>query len=223
ETAEQVYFLLLGRLRRKTAKQRIFRAGSNPNGHDWVWRNFFDPNRQSELLESNLGITATTMENVFLPEGYIEGMLNTYPEDWKQRFIYASFSDFTDAVYKEWNEDIHVWDASKGHAIFGGKNKPPKEWPVIIGIDIGSDIDPWAIPIIAVAPNGMLFQDSEVYGNNMLVSQIAEQLQEKIGGRKIDGTAYDYSNRQCALELAECGIAGTEAIKEIRPGLFKVA
>jgi hypothetical protein len=223
ETSEEMYFLLLGRLRRKTAKNRVFRAASNPNGHDWIWRHFFDPERKPELQLSNLGIAASTMENVFLDQSYIQGMLDTYPEDWRERFIYGSFSDFSDAIYKEFSERTHVWDAKQKYAFFGNSNKPPKEWPVIIGIDIGSDIDPWAIPIIAVAPNGMLFQDGEVYGNNMLVRDIAEELLEKIGGRKIYGAAYDYSNRQCALELSECGIFGTEAEKEIRPGLFKMA
>jgi hypothetical protein len=223
ETSEEMYFLILGALRRKTTKRQIFRTSSNPNGHDWVWRNFFDPERKPELMLSNLGIAASTMANVFLDQGFIDGMMNTYPDDWRERFIYGSFSDFSDSIYKEWDEKVHLWDASKPHAFFGGSNKPPKEWPVIIGIDIGSDIDPWAIPIIAVAPNGMLFQDSEVYGNNMLVRNIADELHEKIGGRKVYGTAYDYSNRQCAMELAECDIAGTEAEKEVRPGLFKVA
>jgi phage terminase large subunit len=37
ETAEEVYFLLLGALRRKTALRHIIRIASNPAGHDWVW------------------------------------------------------------------------------------------------------------------------------------------------------------------------------------------
>ena len=223
ETSEEMSFLILGALRRKTTKRQIFRTSSNPNGHDWVWRNFFDPERKPELLLSNLGIAASTMANVFLDQGFIDGMMNTYPPDWRERFIYGSFSDFGDAIFKEFDEKTHVWDANAKHAFFKNSNKPPIDWPVILGIDIGSDIDPWAVTIIAVAPNGMLFEDSEVYGNNMLVREIAEQIHEKVGGRKIYGSAYDYSNRQCALELSECGIYGTEAEKEILPGLFKMA
>ncbi len=223
EVSEEVYFLLVGRLRRKTAPRHIVRLASNPAGHDWIWRHFFDPERKSSWKENNRGITASSMENPFLPEEYIQNMLNTYPADWADRFIYGNFSDFSDLVYKEFTEQTHVWDASKGHALFGGGNVPPKNWPIIVGIDIGSDIDPWAICLIAVAPNGMLFQFEEVYGNSLLIRTIAQELHLKIGERSIDGMAYDYANRQAALELAEYNINGYPAIKEVRPGLFKTA
>lgn len=222
EISEEIYLLLVGRLRRKTATRRGIRLASNPSGHDWVWRHFFDPDRRAGLVD-NLGIVASSMDNVFLPEGYIEGMLNTYPDDWKERFIYGSFSDFSDLVYKEFSEPSHMWDCMVGQKIFGGEPNPPKHWPAILGIDIGSDIDPWAIPIIAVSPWGSLFQYEEVYGSNMLIANVAEQIQEKLNGRKVSGIAYDYANRQAALELAECDIVGTAAIKEVRPGLFKCA
>jgi phage terminase large subunit len=223
EISEEIYFLLLSRLRRKTAPRHIIRLASNPAGHDWLWRHFFDPERKSSWRDNNRGITASSYENPFLPEEYIENMLNTYPPDWADRFIHGHFSDFSDLVYKEFNDDTHVWDDSKGWACFGGANGPPKEWPCIVGMDIGSDIDPWAIPLIAIAPNGMLFQWEEVYGNSLLVREIAEELHLKLGDRPLDGLAYDYANRQAALELAEYDIAGTPAMKEVRPGLFKTA
>jgi PBSX family phage terminase large subunit len=223
EVSEEVYFLLVGRLRRKTAPRHIVRLASNPAGHDWIWRHFFDPERKQSWKDNNRGITASSMENPFLPEEYIQNMLNTYPADWADRFIYGHFSDFSDLVYKEFTEESHVWDAAKAYAMFGGSNVPPKNWPVIVGIDIGSDIDPWAICLVAVAPNGMLFQFEEVYGNSLLIRTIAQELHLKLGERVIDGMAYDYANRQAALELAEYNINGYPAIKEVRPGLFKTA
>lgn len=223
EVSEEVYFTLLGRLRRKTANLHRIRLASNPAGHDWVWRNFFDPDRKKALLESNRGITASTMDNPFLPPEYLQNMLNTYPEDWAERFIHGSFSDFSDLVYKEFTEGTHTWNPEIGHKFFESNGNPPKKWPVIIGIDIGSDIDPWAVDISAVAPNGMLFQFGEVYGNSMLIANIAAQIKMHIGERKVLGVAYDYSNRQCALELAEHNINGTPAMKEVEPGLFKMA
>lgn len=61
EISLEVYYLLVGRVRRKTAKRRVVRLASNPAGHDWVWKNFFDPKRKPELLVTNLGITASTI------------------------------------------------------------------------------------------------------------------------------------------------------------------
>src|SRR5215472_10521618 len=223
EISQEVYNLLIGRVRRKTAKRRIMRLASNPAGHDWVWKHFFDPKRKPELLRSNLGITASTMGQPVSPAEYVQNMLNTYPEDWAQRFIHGSFADFADLVYKEFTLATHVWDANETHAVFGGEAEPPHDWPVIIGIDIGSDLDPWACTIDAVAPNGVLFQYAEVYGSSLLCADIAARIHEKVDGRRIFGMAYDYANRQAALELAEHGIFGQPAIKEVRPGLFKMA
>ena len=163
------------------------------------------------------------MDNPFLPPEYVENMLASYPPDWAERFIHGSFADFSDLVYKEFTEDTHTWDPHVGQKFFQHSPMPPLKWPCIVGIDIGSDIDPWACAVIAVAPNGMLFQYGEVYGNSMLIADIAAKLKRLIGERKVLGVAYDYSNRQCALELAEHNINGTPAIKEVEPGLFKMA
>src|SRR5262249_47912424 len=142
---------------------------SNPAGHDWMWRHFFDPERKKSWKDRNQGITMSTFENPFLPAEVIENWKAIYPPDWAERFLHGHFSDFSDLVYKEYNEDIHVWDATVGHPFFKGDCNPPKDWPVIVGMDIGSDIDPWAIVLVAVAPNGMLFQYEEVYGNSLLI------------------------------------------------------
>lgn len=223
EINQEIFFLLLSRLRRRTAPQNFFRMTSNPAGHDWMWKYFFNPDRERKWKERNLGITMTTFENPFLPQEFLDNQTALYPPDWAERFLYGHFSDFSDLVYKEWSEDIHVWDATKGHAFFQGSDSPPPEWPVIVGMDIGSDIDPWAIVLVAVAPDGRLFQFEEVYGNSLLIRSIAEELHLKLGSRELDGLAYDYANRQAALELAEYDIQGTAAIKEVRPGLFKTA
>jgi Phage terminase large subunit len=223
EIGEEIFFVIAGRCRRKSTERHTIKLASNPAGHDWMWRTFFDPERKQKLKDMTHGITASSFENPFLPEEYLENRMNLYPADWADRFIYGNFSDFSDLVYKEFTEDSHVWDAAKGYPIFGGRNSPPPNWPVIVGIDIGSDIDPWSCVLIAIAPNGMLFQYEEVYGNSLLIRTIAQELHLKLGERVIDGMAYDYANRQAALELAEYNINGYPAIKEVRPGLFKTA
>lgn len=224
EISEDIYFLLLSRIRRQSAKRRFVRLASNPAGHDWVWRHFFDESRTPALLSSNLGITASTFDNVHLPKEYIDNMLATWPQDWQERYIHGHFSDFSDLIYKEFTERTHVWDSSRSHDCFDGGRMPPLDWPVVVGIDIGSDVehDPWAIALIAVAPDGSLFQFDEIYRRGILISEIAEEYHSKMYGRSNVAMAYDYSNRQCALELAEHGINGQAAIKEIKPGLQKV-
>lgn len=224
EVSEDIYYLILSRIRRKNCKHHVIRLASNPAGHDWVWRHFFDVNRKPALLKSNLGITASTFDNVHLPKQYMDNMLSTYPPDWAERYLYGSFADFSDLIYKEFSDRTHVWNSQQRHACFGNDFLPPRSWPVIVGIDIGSDAehDPWAICLISVGPDGSLFQFDEVYGRGLLIAEIATQVHQKLAGR-IPDMAYDYSNRQCAMELAEHDIHGQPAIKEVRPGLFKTA
>jgi hypothetical protein len=225
EISEEVFLMLTGRLRRKNVNRRLYRSASNPAGHDYQWRHFFDPNRSSELKAMMLGIGASSMDNVFLPEEYHTRRKYLYPADWYDRFVLGSFTDFSDLIFKEFTEPSHVWDSRKPHAVFGGLQDPPADWPVIIGIDIGSDTehDPWAIVLISVAPDGRLYQFDEIYGNGLLIANIADQLFTKLGERGRPDVAYDYAQRQCAMELAECGIVGQPAIKEVDPGIFKTA
>jgi phage terminase large subunit len=224
EVDEKVFFLLIGRLRRKTKSRRIIRLSSNPAGHDYMWRHFFDPQRSAKWKELYHGINCSSMENVFLPAEYIENRKNTYPPDWADRFIHGYFTDFTDLVYKEFTEPTHIYDDTKNWEVFGGQNKPPKEWPVIVGMDIGSGAegDPWALPIISVAPDGRLYQFGEVYGVDLRIRPIADELHILLEGRPLEGLAYDYAQRAAAQELEEHGINGVPALKERRPGLFKV-
>lgn len=225
EINEEVFFLITGRLRRKGAYRRIYRGSSNPAGHDWQWRIFFDPDRKPEWKKDYHGITASSMENVHLPPEYHERRLALYPRDWADRFVYGHFSDFTDLIYKEFTEPSHVWDDSRGWEVFGGLSQPPLDWPVIIGIDIGGgeEGDPWAIGLTAVAPNGYLYKFAEVYGSDLRIAPIAEQIWEALGTRPVDGLAYDYAQRAAAIELEDYNLSGVPAIKEVKPGLFKMA
>ncbi len=232
EITQEVFFLIAGRLRRKTAFRRIYRGASNPAGHDWQWRVFFDPDRKAEWKRDYFGITSSSMENVYLPKEYHERRLALYPQDWADRFIYGHFTDFTDLVYKEFTELTHVWDDSRPWEAFEGKPYPPETWPVIIGIDIGGgagrnaageEYDPWALALIAVAPNGYLYQFAEIYGSDLRIAPIAEAVWAAMAGRPLDGVAYDHAQRAAAVELEDYNLGGTPAVKEMKPGLFKVA
>jgi PBSX family phage terminase large subunit len=224
EISQETYLLVDGRVRRKTPSLNMVRLVSNPAGHDWVWRMYFDPNRKAAWLNYH-GINCRMQDNVHLSADYVENAKAAWPEDWVQRYVYGTFADFSDLIYKEFTESSHVWNSQIQHEVFGGLTDPPADWPVIIGIDIGSDTehDPWAIVLISVAPDGRLYQFDEIYGNGLLIASIADQLFSKLGERGRPDVAYDYAQRQCAMELAECGIVGQPAIKEVDPGIFKTA
>lgn len=222
EISQQSYLTLIGRLRRHNVPMRVGRIVSNPAGRDWMWKQFFDSNRSPKLAKMHRGITAPTTENTNLPSDYTENLLAVYPSDWAERFIFGSFADFTDKVYKDWDYRIHVWDAAKEWEFFNGRPAPPDDWPVIVGIDIGG-VDPWAIVFIAVHPEtGMLFLFDEIYQSGILARDIADRFWSAMGQHHFEGMAYDYENQQAALELAEEGVPGTPANKDVTAGVFKL-
>ena len=225
EVDEKVFLLLVGRLRRAGSQRRILRLSSNPAGHDYMWKHFFDPNRKTEWKELFEGISSSSMDNVFLPADYISIRKAVYPPDWADRFIYGHFTDFTDLVYKEFTEPTHVWDDSLKWAIFQDRSHPPLDWPIYVGTDVGGgeEGDPWAIPIAALALDGNLYQFGEIYGADLRLAPIAEQFHSIMEGRALEGMAYDYAQRAAAIELEEYNIPGQAANKEVKPGLFKCA
>jgi hypothetical protein len=225
EVDEKVFLLLVGRLRRAGAARRILRISSNPAGHDWMWRHFFDPHRKQEWKNLFEGISSSSMDNVFLTEDYLSIRKAVYPADWADRFIYGHFTDFTDLVYKEFSEPTHVWDDTQKWEVFGGRSTPPLDWPVYVGMDIGGgeEGDPWAIPFAALSPDGNLYEFAEIYGSDLRIAPIAEQFHAIMEGRMLAGMAYDYAQRAAAIELEEYNIPGQSANKEVKPGLFKTA
>lgn len=225
EVDEKVFLLIVGRLRRAGARRRLLRISSNPAGHDWMWKHFFDPNRKAEWKQLFQGISSTSMDNVFLADDYLSIRKSIYPPDWADRFIYGHFSDFTDLVYKEFGEESHGWDDTKEWQVFNGRKTPPLEWPVYVGMDIGGGEqgDPWAIPLAALAPNGFLYQFGEIYGSDLRIAPIAEQYHMLMEGRMLEGMAYDYAQRAAAIELEDYDLPGQAAVKDVKPGLFKCA
>lgn len=222
EIAEDTYWLITGRVRRKTAPRHLIRITSNPAGQDWVWRHFFDPLRR-DAFQRNVGINMDTQANYHLPADVVADWEAMYPEDWKARYLRGQFADFSDLIYKDFKPATHTWSPLGRHSVFGGLGDPPPEWPVIVGIDVGGgeEGDPWACVAIAVAPDGRLYQFGEVYGPNLKIWQIAEELQALVHGRKLDGLAYDTAQAVAARELEEYDLGGSPADKAVKAGLFK--
>ncbi len=224
EVPEDIYLTLVGCLRRKTKPLGHFgRLAGNPAGQDWIWRRFYDPKRPLAWRGTHHGITAPTTENHHLPADFIEDMMSTYPTDWVDRYVYGSFADFSDMVYKDWNYNLHVYDDTRPYDIFEGRATPPNSWPVIVGIDIGG-VDPWAFVFLAVHPqSGYLFAFDEIYQSGVVIKELADRYHAVMAARNLLGIAYDYENQQAALEMAEYHISGVPAIKDVDAGIFKVA
>lgn len=214
EISEGTFNTLYGRLSRKTDPLAHFgRLVLNPAGQDWIWRKFFDKDRAEHFQKFKGFVMPTTANASNLPSEYISDLLATYPSDWAERFIYGSFADFSDLVYKDFNQNIHVYDATW---------RPPLDWPVYVGIDIGG-VDPWSFTFGAVDPeNGNIYVFDEIYEAGIRISELAEKYHAIMVDRNFQGMAYDYENQQAAIEMEEYGICGSNAIKAVMPGIMKM-
>jgi hypothetical protein len=78
-------------------------AGTNPNGHDWIWDHWVNKPAESTEVWTN-----TSLDNPHLPQDYIDDLL-ALPRTWVKRFVFASFDEFSGMVYPEWDANTMVF------------------------------------------------------------------------------------------------------------------
>lgn len=109
---------------------------------------------------------ATTLENIYLPSDYIQGLLS-YPQNWVNRYVYCSWEDFEGTVYSEFKENIHT---ETGYIPNDGDEH-------YIVLDYGFR-NPTAILFIAVDYDGIIHIYDEYYESGKLVSEIAAEIKK---------------------------------------------
>ncbi len=161
EVAEDMFLMLNGRLRRRRSPRKgmlLF----NPNGHDWIWKRFVrDEYSNHELIH------AKTTDNPTLPADYMD-QFSHYPEAWRKRFVEGSFDVFTDQIWPEFDQDIHV--------ISPFVIPPWFEW--VEGIDHGRRA-PTAVLWAAFDDVGNCFIVDEHYQEGWRVGRHAEAILKK--------------------------------------------
>jgi phage terminase large subunit len=127
QVSEAAFMLLQGRLRGSGLRKGILTT--NPNGHDWqyLWFVKQDHFKRPEAKKQYKLIKAPSTENVHLPEGYVQSMMDSWSEDRVRREIYGDFDSFEGQVYSEFRRDVHV---IKPFAV-------PDTWTRVIGADHG--------------------------------------------------------------------------------------
>ena len=79
----------------------------NPNGHNWLWKRFIDPNRSSKWKQLYKCVEATPFDNPNLPADYLE-QFEGLPDHWYQRFVMGSHEVFVGQIFVDYNPDVHV-------------------------------------------------------------------------------------------------------------------
>lgn len=163
EMPQEMWLGLIGRLRRKGVRHTAFGVG-NPEGHDWVWKRWVMQPDQDHFI-----VNAASSENTYLPAGYVQGLIDQYPDEWVKRYVYGSFDTFEGLVYKDFQDkEPYVVKASK----------IPENWYRFVSIDHGYR-NPTAVLWGAVGDDGQVIIYDEFYEPGHLVSEIATVLRAK--------------------------------------------
>lgn len=104
EVAESTINMLGTRLRRKPNGKDIVRrlvCTSNPEA-GWVKRKWVDSKLQDYAF-----IQATWRDNPYLPDDY-EELFRSYPERWRQKYLYGNWEAASGLIYPEFREKFHV-------------------------------------------------------------------------------------------------------------------
>jgi len=189
---------------------------TNPEGHDWVWKRFLAQRDNEHFL-----VTAPSTENTYLPEGYIDGLIRQYPEEWVKRYVYGSFDTFEGLVYKDFQD--------KEPLVVPDTTKLDESWYRFLGLDHGYR-NPTAVLWGAVDHNGVLYVYDEFFSPGKLVSEVSEIIKAKNGKDDVRGYLIDPScrnrdgktGRSIIDEFADNGLYFDPANNDVRAGINRV-
>ena len=210
EINEPIFLAFQGRLRRHSSTRNFF-ATCNPAGHDWLWDKWKDkPQDGYELFE------AITLENKYLPQDYVEELLN-YPERWVKRYVYCSWDDFEGIVYSEFIEAQHKI----------GYFEPNEGDQIVVSLDYGFR-NPTAVLFASTDYDGITRIYDEYYEAGKYISEISNELKSrpyfpkaiKIADPSINKVERDGSNVQA--EFMQNGIFFDDADNDVRQGINRV-
>lgn len=181
EATQEMWQMLEGRLRLTTVPRRTGFATSNPEGHNWVWKYFINAKKKNYEV-----FVAPTTENVYLPDDYVSGLLESYDEAWVRRYIYADFNTFEGKIYTDFQPEAPY---------VVPYTKPPEGWPIYVGIDHGLQ-NPTAVLWAAVDPEtGRVYIFQEYYKRGALVEDHVKMIKYLSNGYPIYSYFIDPSTK----------------------------
>jgi hypothetical protein len=106
EVEEDIMLKFVGRLRQHNTPRELILL-FNPDGHNHLWRRFFDERRKPTLKARWKAIEATPFDNPNLPSDFLE-QFEDLPDHWYQRYVMGSHDVFVGQIFVGWHPDIHV-------------------------------------------------------------------------------------------------------------------
>lgn len=242
EIEQEHWSVMISRLRNPKAKKQFGFGAINPNGHDWIYKLFYPQYRAWKDLpvgadgkvplmqvchpsHNVIGVAVNSEENRksnggFLDDDYFDSLLKQYDHQWRDRYIYCSFDDFTGKIYKPYRASLEDDDYASVHNI-----EPfdiPRHWDCTVGIDVGGD-SPWAIVPVYSDEHGNQIVTPGLVKPTMNTREIAAWIKMNTPWNAPNCLfVIDYENKLAMLELADYGIHARPAVKHIMTGLIRV-
>lgn len=198
DTATEAFDVVLGRLRHPKAKRFRTLLTTSPNGYDWLHEKFV----AHPIMGSNL-IHATSHNNTFLPDGYIDMLAGAYDAKMYQQEVLGQFINIAaDATYYCFNREKNVQDFDLEEVWNRGEEDRDRwqkfgEMPFWIGMDF--NVDPMTACQAIVKDDVIYVWDETFLRNSNTPSMRRHLVMKGYSGATIipDGTG---KNRKSALE-----------------------
>lgn len=168
QVSEEAFALLQSRLRGSHVR-KIY-ATTNPNGHSWLYRYWIKKDWANPAMKKRFfSVHAPSTENVHLPEGYVQAMLDGWTKERVDREVMGSWDSFAGQIYSEFDRSQHV---VKPFVI-------PKEWTKFVGGDHGLT-NPACFLWCAMDYDGNIFVYREFYHKEWIIEEICKGKRDRL-------------------------------------------
>lgn len=159
----EAFEVMIGRLRDKNMKKYRGLLTSSPKGFDWQYDYF-----EGEGVTNNCTlVTAKSYDNIYLPEGYIDTLIEQYDDKMKEQEVEGKIIDITSGgIYYGFKRDVHLQECN------------PLDRKIYIAMDFNVD------PMTAVAgyiEGDRVFIFDEVYLRDSNTFQMSDELIKRYG------------------------------------------
>lgn len=159
----EAFEVMIGRLRDKHMKNYRALLTSSPRGFDWQY-DYFDGDNATSNCEV---ITARSHDNIYLPEGYVETLIQQYDEKMRQQEVEGKIIDIVSgSIYYAFKREEHVSPLS-----YNGQQ-------LKVGMDF--NVDPMTT-VIAYIQDDKIFVIDEIYLRDSNTFQMSDELIKRYG------------------------------------------
>ena len=164
DTPEAAFKVVIGRLRDQHEENHQIRLTSSPSGFNWLY-DYFVGSKKNESFKL---ITASSFENPFLPDGYVDSLKSTYDEKTFQQEVLGLF------VNTGQGQVYYAFNRSKNIKLCGRNDR----FQVMVGMDF--NVNPMTAVIFQCIDN-VIYVIDEIYQMGSRTETMGEYLLKHYG------------------------------------------